>query len=647
MGDKVDTRTWKIFRAALSVPFWVVGVALTIYLGFALFGFVRSSSEHYANFVLAIVLMTGLLSVRSLVDARAHELTVRFFSVRMALALIATLLAAIAAAYIRYHAVRLETIAPFFEDFDLVIGFVLMVGILLLTLIHWGPLLTGIITLGILYFFYGHHIHSVLFTHPEYQTNFVMNYIGLGTTQGFFWLAQLASDSIYFLILYAAILLGLGMLRMVIEVGKVSGRYVVGGAAFPALIGSGVVASVMGQAVSNVVLTGRFTIPMMKDHGYRASMAGAIEATASSSGQIMPPVLGLAGFIIASFLNQPYIDIALAALIPGLLFLSGVTIAVLVYAKRYKLPKLHEPADMECIVRLLPTFLVSFVVVLVLLLNYYSPSLAGMYGIIIALALCVFQGKYRPNVREFVNSFEEGLTLVALLSLLLIAIGPLGQVMLTTNLSGRLGTILVQVLPETKLVLLIGAMVVSLLLGMGLPTPVAYVVVALAVVPFMQQLGVPALQAHFFVFYFAVFSTLTPPVAVSVLAAAKLAGAGFFATAADSMKLAATTFIIPFAFVYDPKLMSFPHLTWSVVPDIIEVLLVQWSCSLAAYGYFRRALSGRERGIFVVVSLLGFGAMIDVAHIFDLVFLGSFAAMLGWIYLSARAERMALSQGEE
>lgn len=638
----MDTHTWKTLRLALNAPFWLVGVALTIYLGFALFGFVRSSSEHYSSFMLAIVLMTGLLAVRNLVDARLQELKVRFFGARMALALIATLLATIAAAYIRYHAIRLETIAPFFEGFDLVIGFVLTVGILLLTLIHWGPLLTSIITIGILYFFYGHHIHSVLFTHPEYQTNFVMNYIGLGTTQGFFWLAQLASDSIYFLILYAAILLGLGMLRMVIEVGKVSGRYVVGGAAFPALIGSGVVASVMGQAVSNVVLTGRFTIPMMKDYGYRASMAGAIEATASSSGQIMPPVLGLAGFIIASFLNRPYIDIALAALIPGLLFLSGVIIAVLVYARRYKLPKLHEPADTKCVLRLMPTFLVSFVVVLVLLLNYYSPSLAGMYGIIVALTLCVFQGKYRPNVREFAHSFEEGLTLVASLSLLLIAIGPLGQVMLTTNLSGRLGTILVQVLPETELVLLIGAMVVSLLLGMGLPTPVAYIVVALAVVPFMQQLGVPALQAHFFVFYFAVFSTLTPPVAVSVLAAAKLAGAGFLATAADSMRLASTTFIIPFAFVYDPQLMSFPHVTWSVVPDIIEVLLVQGSCSLAAYGYFRRALSGLERGIFVVISLLGFGSMIDASRLFDLLFFSSLAAMLVWIYLSARAGRIAL-----
>jgi TRAP-type uncharacterized transport system fused permease subunit len=158
----------------------------------------------------------------------------------------------------------------------------------------------------------------------------------------------------------------------------------------------------------------------------------------------------------------------------------------------------------------------------------------------------------------------------------------------------------------------------------------------------MQQLGVPALQAHFFVFYFAVFSTLTPPVAVSVLAAAKLAGAGFLATAADSMKLAATTFIIPFAFVYDPQLMSFPHLTWSVVPDILEVLLVQWACSLAAYGYFRRDLSGFERWIFVVISLLGFGAMIDVVHIFDLLFFGSLAVMMVWIYLSARTGKIAL-----
>jgi len=301
----------------------------------------------------------------------------------------------------------------------------------------------------------------------------------------------------------------------------------------------------------------------MKKHGYSGSMAGAIEATASTAGQIMPPILGLAAFIIASFLNRPYVEVAMAAMLPGLLYMTGVSIAIVVYAKRHDLPKLVEMADTQMIKRLLPTFLISFGVVLWLLLGYRSPAIAGLAGIILALVLCLFQGKYRPTARQLYSAIEEGFYLVAILSLLLIAIGPLGQVMLTTNLSGRLGSVLVAYLPDTQLLLLVGAMIVSLILGMGLPTPVAYLIVALALVPFLQQIGIPPLQAHFFVFYFAVFSTLTPPVAVSVLAAAKLADATFLKTAIDSIKIASTTFIIPYAFVFSPELMSFPNMTWS------------------------------------------------------------------------------------
>jgi len=152
-------------------------------------------------------------------------------------------------------------------------------------------------------------------------------------------------------------------------------------------------------------------------------------------------------------------------------------------------------------------------------------------------------------------------------------------------------------------------MVVSLILGMGLPTPVAYIIVALALVPFMQQIGLPPLQAHFFVFYFAVFSTLTPPVAVSVLAAAKLADASFLSTAADSLKIALTTFIIPFAFVFFPELMTFPHLTWAVVPAIFIVLAFQWTVSIASYGYLFRPLIAWERGVFAVAAFGGFMGM--------------------------------------
>ena len=162
-----------------------------------------------------------------------------------------------------------------------------------------------------------------------------------------------------------------------------------------------------------MVLTGRLTIPMMKKHGYDASMAGAIEATASSAGQIMPPVLGLAAFIIASFLNRPYIEIALAATIPALLYLVGVAIAVTVYAKRRKLPKLTEKADLQMIARMSPTFLISFGVVLWLLLGYRSPAIAGLYGIVLALGLSLLQGRYRPKWKALYEAVDEGFVLVA------------------------------------------------------------------------------------------------------------------------------------------------------------------------------------------------------------------------------------------
>lgn len=623
---------WKKLRIVFDVPFLVIGLVLTIYIAFAAFGFLKNSSEHYSNFILGTCLMTGLLALRQLCDEQIAETVRRYFKVRFTFAAIAFVMSTVAMGYVRYNAVTLEQTQPFFNDTDMIFGWLMTISILALTLIHWGVLLTSVIAIGITYFFLGHLIENPLFMTPEYDAKFVMNYIGLGTNQGFYYLAQVAADSVYFLIIYAAILLGVGMLDMVLDVGKMTGRRVSGGAAGPAIIGSGIVASIMGQAVSNVVLTGRLTIPMMKKYGYRNSMAGAIEATASTAGQIMPPIMGLAAFIIASFLNLPYIDVALNGMIPGLLYLVGVSIAVAVYARRYDLPKLKEKVDTTRIKRLLPTFVISFGVVLWFLLGYRSPAIAGLWGIILAVGISMFQGKYRPTRRQLYEAVEEGFYLVSILSLLLIAIGPLGQVMLTTNLAGRLGSVLIQYLPDTQLILLIGAMVVSLILGMGLPTPVAYIIVALALVPFMQQIGLPPLQAHFFVFYFAVFSTLTPPVAVSVLAAAKLADATFLGTAKDSIKIALTTFIIPFAFVFFPELMSFPNMTWAVVPAILIVVGIQWTVSIASYGYLFRPLTGWERCVFAVAAAAGFMGMAHSETSYYAIQVGLFVVMGGLLF---------------
>ena len=597
---------WHKTRSVIQFLFVSTGALLSGSIAVALFGYVRSSSAHYSSFVLGIVIMAGLIGLRNLLDEHLEDNRGEYFHTRCIIAIAGFILAATGAAYIRFNVHRLELMQPFFEQTDVVFGLVFTAGVLLLTLLHWGLLLTSIIGLAILYFFYGHHIDNVLFTHPHYQTGFVMNYIGLGTTQGFFMLTQLAADSIYFLLIYASVLISIGAMQMALELGKLSGGKVAGGAAYPAILGSGVVASVMGQAVSNVVLTGRFTIPMMKKHGYSASMAGAIEAVASTAGQIMPPVLGLAGFLIAALLNIPYIEVAGAALIPALLFLTGIVISVSLYARRQRIPKLKEAFDARKVRRIAPTFVVSFSVVLLMLVLHYSPSIAGMCGIASALALAWFQGNYRPTAQGIFSALEEGLVLVTLLSLLIIAIGPLGQTMITTNLSGRLGSVLVDVLPDAPLLLLAGAMVITLILGMGLPTPVAYVVTALAVVPFLQQLGFPAFQSHFFVFYFAVFSTLTLPIAVGVLAAAKLAGSRFTATAIDAMKLALPVFLIPFAVIYNPELSMIGDWTWRTPLLFAALVLVQAGIAAGVFSPYSGFSGPAYRGLLLLVSLTGF-----------------------------------------
>jgi TRAP transporter 4TM/12TM fusion protein len=633
----------------------VVGVLMVIYVGTAVFGLISSSARHYAAFMLFVVIMSGLAAFRVILGERlglkviddgfaaesyAAARTSLLVWVKAALAITGTLLAVTSAAYVLMHADRLERTAPFFQAVDMAVGGGLAIGILLLTLIHWGPTLTSFVVLAIAYFFYGQHINHPIFAHPGYDPAFVMNYIGLGVTQGFFLYAQTAADDIFFLVMYATTLFGLGMMPMIVEAGRLAGGRMRGGAAAPAVLGSGMVGAVMGTAVSNVVLCGRFTIPLMTRHGYSPAMAGAIEATASTCGQIMPPVLGLAAFLIASFVGIAYVEVVKAAVLPGVLYITGVAIGVAVYAMRYNLPRLTEPVNMQIIWRLLPAFGISFLTVIVLLVNYYSPAAAGISGIVVALVLSVFQGPYRPKFAELKAAFQDGLMLVSLLSLLLIAIGPLGQAFQTTNLSGKLGIWLITILPDSKIILLIGAALLSIVLGIGLPTPVAYLIASLAVVPFMIQIGTPPLQAHYFVFYFAVYATLSPPVAESVLAAAKLSGAGFWETGVHAMKLAATTFIIPFAFVFNPELMAFPNVSWKMLWAVAEVLIVQWTSSVFLYGYFRRSLNLMERFASFIVVLLGYTAIMQPETTYTYLALGSAAGLVAWVSIYRRASEV-------
>ena len=219
---------WKLLKQITDVPFLAVGALLTVYIGVATFGFVKNSSEYYSNFILGVCLMSGLLSIRYHCLEQIEGPLKALFWPRFAFTIVALVMSTVAMTYVRINAVHLETNQPFFSDTDMIFGWLMTISILMLCAIHWGLLLTGVIVLSILYFFFGYLIPNPLLVTPEYDTKFVMNYIGLGTNQGFYYLTQIAADSIYFLIIYAAALFGVGMLNMVLEVGKVTGG------AFPA-----------------------------------------------------------------------------------------------------------------------------------------------------------------------------------------------------------------------------------------------------------------------------------------------------------------------------------------------------------------------------------------------------------------------------
>jgi TRAP transporter 4TM/12TM fusion protein len=599
--------------------FYLLACSLTAYMAISTFVFIQTFTQHYSTIMLGVIVLSSIRALRDVLRKGQLQPGLKFW-LRLSVVAIMLISAVVSTSYIRLNALRLEIEQPFLNDLDVVMGVIFLIAILLANWFFWGSILTGVIAVGILYFLFGHLIEFPLLKHPHYNYSFVMSYMGMNTTEGAFAYIPDGVEKLYFIVVFSAVMLGSGMINLVIEIGKLIGRQVKGGAAFPAVIGSSLVGTVMGAAVTNVILTGQFTIPMMKHYGFKKEFAGAIEAAASTAGQLIPPVMGLAAFIMAAFLNIPYINVAKAAVIPSFLYVTGVSISILIKAQKENMPKLQESINITTIRQLLPSFIIPFLVVLILLLMYYSPSIAGLFGIVAVLLICPFQGSLRPSLKQMNDAFKDGLETTIGLSLLMIAVGPLAQTFITTNLSGHLSNLLVLFLPNIKILLLIGAMLLALLLGMGMPTPVAYIICALTLGHFIIETGVEAFSAHFFIQYFAVFSALTPPVALASMAASKLAGGSFVDTSIESLKLVFPSFWLAFAFVYNPKLLAFPKISISVLILIGMIIGTQWTWNVMVHGYFRGKLSIVHRSIFGLITILGIVYLVHSKIIFFYVF---------------------------
>jgi TRAP transporter 4TM/12TM fusion protein len=375
------------------------------------------------------------------------------------------------------------------------------------------------------------------------------------------------------------------------------GRYR-GGAAKMAVVSSTLYGTVSGSAVANVVVDGAVTIPMMKRSGYPPHVAAAIEAVASNGGQIMPPVMGAAAFLMAEYLSIPYGQIALAAAIPACLYYLALFVQVDLEAAKLGLAGLprEQIPRLRPVLRLGWVFLIPLgVLIYTLMLANWEAGQAGMLAVGVTLLVGALQRSTRPSWPKLVEMLEStGRTMLELVAIVTLA----GIVIGTLQLSGftsKLPIVLIGMAGGSTFLLLVLTAIVSILLGMSLPTTVVYVTLAVLVGPALAQLGIVPLAAHLFLFYFGMLSLITPPDCLATYAAAAIAKADFWKTGWTGMRLGIVAYIVPFVFVYHPALI----LEGSVLEIVATVLTASVGVGLLGVGcagYLFRPLGWLRRG---------------------------------------------------
>jgi len=387
---------------------------------------------------------------------------------------------------------------------------------------------------------------------------------------------------------------------------SITGRYA-GGPGKVAIVSSALFGTVSGSAVANVMVDGPITIPLMKRTGFRPPFAAAVEAVASTGGQIMPPVMGAAAFVMAEFLAVPYAQVALWAAIPALLYYVSLFFAVHFDAKRYKLagvPKSELPRFFRVMAVRGHLFVPIFVVLFGLILGYSAP-LCALAGALTCIPMALLRASTRGGIgwRNVFDALVDGARNTLSVAMACACAGIVIGCVTITGL-GITFTEFVIVLAQSSLIAaLVLTAIAGIVLGMGMPTTPSYIVMVSLLVPAIIKLGAIPPAAHMFAFYFAILSAITPPVALAVFAAAGLAKSDLWATGWQAMRIAAPTYIVPFMFIYEPSLMLIGDWFESLTSSVSAVVGVM--CLAAGLqGYMLREARWWERAVLVVAALL-------------------------------------------
>jgi len=496
----------------------------------------------------------------------------------------------------------IENLIAEFSMVDQVTALVAVLTLLEFTRRCFGAVLASVGLITLLYCLFGENLPWI-FRHSGFSLEITMEILWFGVQGIFGDPVGIVVLLIFIFIVFGALLegTGAGMVMIRMAIAATSGTR--GGPGHAAIIASSVFGMSSGSVVANVVGTGVVTIPLIKKRGFKGSFAGAVEAAASTGGQIMPPVMGAAAFLMVSLAGVPYQTICIAALIPALLYYANLFISVGLEARRMGLkpiPKEErqklEPGDWTKSLM----FFVPIGAIIGTLVAGRSPSMAGFWAVVATLVTgFALNAALRRNPQRIIAALAAGGVAGARIMMAVGTIGVLVGVFNLTGLGLKFATQVALLGDQSLFIALLLAAGSCLILGMGMPTLPAYLIIVLVLGLAMKKLGVPDLSIHLFVFYFGVLSAVTPPVALAAVAAAPIAGAEPVKTGVNALKLSLVGFIVPFVFIFEPQVLlvveefDLGAFVWVMFRLILAIWLLSTSlmgCETAPLAIWSRAI---------------------------------------------------------
>ncbi len=468
----------------------------------------------------------------------------------------------------------------------------------------------------LVYAYFGPYFPGFL-SHRGYSLRRIASHMYL-TTEGILGIPLWVSSTfIYLFVLFGAFREKTGLGQLFIDISNAVAGWASGGPAKVAVVTSALEGMISGSSVANTVESGSFTIPMMKKLGYRPEFAAAVEASASTGGQIMPPVMGAAAFIMAEFLNMPYIEIAKAAAIPACLYFFGIFIEVHFEAKRSKLRGMSrdELPRFSSVLKERGHLFLPLIAILVFLSAGFTPLYAALMGLVICVLAAQVRKSTRMGIRDIANAFAAGARGALGVAIACATAGIIIGVVTLTGLGLKLANGLVDLAGGNLLLTLFFTMITSLILGMGAPTTANYIITSTIAAPALVLMKVAPLAAHMFVFYFGIIADLTPPVALAAYAGAGIAKSDPMKTGWVATKLAIGAFIVPYIFVFNPAMLLIGTTPFNLIQNLVTACCGMFGLGAAMIGYCLAHMKWWERVWFAIAGLM----LIDPGTVTDII----------------------------